>query len=285
MFASSLLAFAILADTGEPTSGPPVFAHHEKTAPWFDESSAYACSYARLVDKDPVWRVNITLPFRRTASLELQSTKRFGGEEGSRVFDLPPEGALVSIGDHASLAVDAPYYFGIGAIRYRFDLERSTLAAMQKAADDNEALGIAMPGVSEKPFDLQLDAATLATMQACQNSIGAKLMAARPEGEDPAMTDREPILRPEGKAGLQRIRYPSRALRGEEQGRVQTRLLIDRFGLPESCQVVSSSGFPYLDASTCRVLERYLKFYPALDSSGQATSGYVDQAVNWRIPE
>ena len=80
MFASSLLALAVAADSAQPTSGPPIFPVYQKPVAWFDESTAYACSYARLVNKDPVWRVNISFPFRGPASLALQTTKTLGSK-------------------------------------------------------------------------------------------------------------------------------------------------------------------------------------------------------------
>jgi TonB family protein len=78
--------------------------------------------------------------------------------------------------------------------------------------------------------------------------------------------------------------YPARALRAEEQGRSTVRLTVSAHGILSDCAVVESSGSAVLDTTTCRLLQRRVRFTPARDAQGRLTQGTIVTAFAWRIP-
>jgi TonB family protein len=79
--------------------------------------------------------------------------------------------------------------------------------------------------------------------------------------------------------------YPSRALRDERQGIVVFVLDIGPDGRVSGCQITASSGSADLDAVTCSTITRRARFNPALDGSGEPTTGTYSSRVRWAIPE
>lgn len=77
--------------------------------------------------------------------------------------------------------------------------------------------------------------------------------------------------------------YPGDALRAEKQGRVGVRVSIGPDGRVTSCSVTSSSGTPSLDSAACDGMMRYARYNPALDDSGQPTSGSAATAIVYRL--
>lgn len=73
--------------------------------------------------------------------------------------------------------------------------------------------------------------------------------------------------------------YPSRALRNEQQGRVQFRLDVAPTGAVTRCTVTSSSGSGDLDDGTCALMMRKARFSP------MKRAGTYSSAVVWRLPE
>ena len=78
--------------------------------------------------------------------------------------------------------------------------------------------------------------------------------------------------------------YPSRALREEKQGVTGFRVSVGPDGRVSDCSVTSSSGSDELDAATCTNVTRRARFVPAVDSSGNATSGSYSNRIRWVIP-
>ncbi|APE29233.1 energy transducer TonB [Aurantiacibacter gangjinensis] len=77
--------------------------------------------------------------------------------------------------------------------------------------------------------------------------------------------------------------YPSRALRQEQEGRVQFTVTVGTNGRVNACRITKSSGFPILDDAACRGMERYARFEPALDRSGNPVEGSWSTAVVYAI--
>ncbi len=92
---------------------------------------------------------------------------------------------------------------------------------------------------------------------------------------------------PKGNAGnwVTTNDYPSRDLQQEHAGVTGVRLSIGPDGRVADCQITSSSGFPGLDAAACSNLKRRARFDPALDGSGNPTSGSWSKSIRWQIPK
>lgn len=78
--------------------------------------------------------------------------------------------------------------------------------------------------------------------------------------------------------------YPARALRAGEQGRSTVRLTISAHGILSDCAIVESSGSAVLDDTSCRLIQRRVRFTPARDAQGRLTQGTLVTALVWRIP-
>lgn len=77
--------------------------------------------------------------------------------------------------------------------------------------------------------------------------------------------------------------YPSSALREEKEGRVGVRVTIGPDGRVSGCTVTSSSGTPALDTAACDGMQRYARYEPALDASGNPTTGQASTAIVYRL--
>lgn len=77
--------------------------------------------------------------------------------------------------------------------------------------------------------------------------------------------------------------YPTRAMREERQGVTSFRLTISPEGRPIACDLISSSGSPDLDSTTCGLMMRRGRFYPALDADGNPTTGTWSSRFRWVI--
>ena len=83
--------------------------------------------------------------------------------------------------------------------------------------------------------------------------------------------------------GLKDSDYPSEALRGGLQGRVTVHFTVLTSGRIAGCQVVASSGSPLLDATTCRLLTKRLRFRPATDGQGRPIETQLYSDHTWGI--
>jgi periplasmic protein TonB len=75
--------------------------------------------------------------------------------------------------------------------------------------------------------------------------------------------------------------YPRRARIASEQGRVETRIRIDKRGRAADCMIARSSGSAELDRATCRLILRRFRFAPARDKAGQPIEGTVPYDQEW----
>lgn len=79
--------------------------------------------------------------------------------------------------------------------------------------------------------------------------------------------------------------YPDEAIRNNEQGSVGFRLEVGSDGKPAGCSVISSSGSPSLDATTCRIMMERAQFVPARDARGRAVPDQISATIRWVLPE
>jgi protein TonB len=79
--------------------------------------------------------------------------------------------------------------------------------------------------------------------------------------------------------------YPARALQQEREGTTGFRVTVGPDGRVQSCSVTSSSGHADLDDATCKNIQRRGRFDPALDASGNPTTGSWSSRVRWQIPK
>jgi TonB family protein len=77
--------------------------------------------------------------------------------------------------------------------------------------------------------------------------------------------------------------YPPDALDLNQEGSVGVLVRVDPKGAVSDCMVTSSSGFPALDAQTCRVVWLRAIFTPARDASGVPVTSTYQQSIHWAI--
>lgn len=79
--------------------------------------------------------------------------------------------------------------------------------------------------------------------------------------------------------------YPATALRFEMTGITAFRLTVDAAGIPNRCEIVSSSGFDVLDRATCDRVMVKARFSPARDRKRQPVEGVYLGRIRWVMPE
>jgi protein TonB len=77
--------------------------------------------------------------------------------------------------------------------------------------------------------------------------------------------------------------YPPRALEARVTGTVYMRFVVQPDGRATDCAVTRSSGSAELDRTTCRLIERRLRYRPARDSSGRPIASTVRGEQEWEI--
>ena len=88
----------------------------------------------------------------------------------------------------------------------------------------------------------------------------------------------------QGGAWVSASDYPGLDLRLGHQGTTGYRLAVGPTGAVGDCTITTSSGWPGLDAATCRLARQRAHFSPALDDGGNAVAGSYSGSVTWRIP-
>lgn len=80
--------------------------------------------------------------------------------------------------------------------------------------------------------------------------------------------------------------YPPAAKRAGIGGRVTVMVAVGTNGKVTSCHVVSSSGNQDLDDTTCKLAQRFGKYKPALDNSGQPIETQVRLGpIRWEVKD
>lgn len=77
--------------------------------------------------------------------------------------------------------------------------------------------------------------------------------------------------------------YPDLARRRGLQGVTTFRLEIDANGQVTGCTIVISSGSELLDDTTCRLLVRRARFFPAQDAAGRNIPASYTSRFNWSL--
>ncbi len=78
--------------------------------------------------------------------------------------------------------------------------------------------------------------------------------------------------------------YPTAALRANEQGVTGFSVIVNAAGRVKACRITSSSGSPWLDATTCMLVTRRARFAPAVDKRNKPIEGMYSNRVRWVLP-
>jgi protein TonB len=79
--------------------------------------------------------------------------------------------------------------------------------------------------------------------------------------------------------------YPAAAIAANAEGTAQAQLTIGPDGRVTGCNLIKSTGNGALDATTCNILRRRVKFTPARDTNGNATNDtYTTPPIRWVLP-
>jgi protein TonB len=79
--------------------------------------------------------------------------------------------------------------------------------------------------------------------------------------------------------------YPTADVRAGHTGTVRFRLALDASGKVADCTITQSSGYPGLDAATCRNVSKRARFDAATDGAGEKVAGSYDGTIRWVIPQ
>lgn len=79
--------------------------------------------------------------------------------------------------------------------------------------------------------------------------------------------------------------YPAVALRREDEGLAEYRVIVGSDGRVSACEITASSGSRALDDATCRFISRRAQFDPATDETGAKVVGSYSGTVRWQIPD
>ena len=79
--------------------------------------------------------------------------------------------------------------------------------------------------------------------------------------------------------------YPAIAMRERREGATGFRLTYDASGVPQKCDIISSSGHAVLDARTCELVMIRARFEPGRDAAGRALGGTYSNRVRWSLSE
>jgi len=84
--------------------------------------------------------------------------------------------------------------------------------------------------------------------------------------------------------GISEDDYPEASKRAEEQGVTRVSYTVGVDGKASGCSVITSSGFPRLDETTCKLVERRFRFKPAT-RDGKPVTETKQQAVRWQLKD
>jgi TonB family protein len=252
---------------------PSLAMPHQPTSRWVVDYAADACLLSRAYgsDEKPLMLSFEKLPmssdvyvyvFKKTDRVDLNLGKaelRFGGD---------PKAAQVS--------------FRAATMR-KENLRRLMLGAdidlLERAAKSGSVLVDARGEVNEEFAVPNLETA-FAALDQCALDLGRAWGI--PIDEQNRMKEPARSLEPIGKY-FTSSSYPKAALDKDETGLAKVRILIDAAGTPTDCTVVRASGSSSLDATTCRLFMKNIRFKPATDAGGNALRSVYVMSVNWLI--
>lgn len=73
------------------------------------------------------------------------------------------------------------------------------------------------------------------------------------------------------------------SLRGVGRVKIGVRYAIAPSGQVDTCEVIEGSGYPELDAMTCRIIRERYRFRPARDPDGYAVTEVREEDYRWRV--
>lgn len=73
------------------------------------------------------------------------------------------------------------------------------------------------------------------------------------------------------------------SLRGVGRVKIGVRYAIGPSGRVDKCEVIEGSGYPELDAMTCRIIMERYRFRPARDPDGYAVTEVREEDYRWRV--
>lgn len=78
---------------------------------------------------------------------------------------------------------------------------------------------------------------------------------------------------------------PEGVLDEGETARVEVRYAVEVDGSVTGCRPVRSSGYPSIDATACRLIERRYRYRPALNRAGRPVRSIVEENHTWVLDE
>jgi len=111
------------------------------------------------------------------------------------------------------------------------------------------------------------------------NGLGSGRFGNGTGGGGGGMAVRARLLR----GGIAPKDYPEGAVRRRAQGTTYIRFVVRPDGRVQNCVVTRSSGHRDLDAATCRLLERNLRYRAARDASGRPIAEVVQGRQDWEL--
>lgn len=77
--------------------------------------------------------------------------------------------------------------------------------------------------------------------------------------------------------------YPRSAGEAGVGGKVSVRYVVTTAGRAADCEITRSSGFPDLDATTCRLIQQRFRFNPSRDARGRPVNSTLIEDHDWII--
>lgn len=107
----------------------------------------------------------------------------------------------------------------------------------------------------------------------------------RADQSPPAQVGKAAAARGDEREWITADDYPAEAMLAGEQGRTGITWTIGVDGRVRDCHVVSSSGYPRLDAAGCIALTRRARYNPARDLEGRPIATRKSRSIVWKLPE
>jgi protein TonB len=77
--------------------------------------------------------------------------------------------------------------------------------------------------------------------------------------------------------------FPQSARDAGQRLRISVRYAVGPSGNVDRCEIVDSSGYPEVDAMTCRVITERYRFKPAHDGDGYPVTQVMEEDYSWRM--
>lgn len=71
--------------------------------------------------------------------------------------------------------------------------------------------------------------------------------------------------------------------KGAGRLRIGVRYAVDPSGNVDQCEIIQPSGYPEVDAMTCRVIVERYRFRPARDGEGIPVTEVLEEDYSWRM--